>query len=401
LRILLSGLSGSLAHASRVVALGRALAERGHEVHLAGGPGFLDDPILVSSDEFMRHRVAEPSLAQIIGQGQGPGWFDRALADDRALLERVAPDLVVFDNRRTAGLAARLAGVRTLSLTNAPLLGPHLGWSPSVESFLGLLGPVLGLDPERLRQNPSLAGRAPHEPVPLQQALVPPALRAGLERAGLPVPPALHHLSLGDVTAVCDHPALHPLQDPPPGVEPVGPVLPCLRVGLPRWWDTLSPDRPVVLVSFGSTGTLTARDAVLQALCALDVQVLATGLAPDQAPSGVRAASWLPGAEAAARADLVVCHGGSGTIYQALAAGTPVVCLPGHLEQALNSLAAARVGVGVTVAARVAVGAPDELSAMLARALDNQTLQERAQALSAQLDPAAAVDRCVALGLGC
>ncbi len=398
MKVLLAGLSGSLAHASRLVRVARALAERGHSCHLAGGPGFLDDDVLVAPGEFPRHSLAEPGLAQLIGGGEGPGWFERALDDDRALLERTGWDAVVFDNRRSTGVAARLAGVPSLSLTNTPLLGPHLGWSPSVESFLGLLAPVMGLDPDRIRTSPALRDKRPSDPMPLQAGPLPDPLRQALERVGLEPPGAMHLLSLGDRTAVCDHPLVHPLTAPPPGAEPVGPLLPALRVGLPAWWSALDDEgRPVVLVSFGSTGMVPARDAVLAALAGLEVQVVVTGLAAENAPPGVLAAPWLPGAAAAARADLVVCHGGSGTVYQALAAGTPVVALPGHLEQALNGLAVARLGAGLTVAARGAIGAVGPLRAMLDRALGSGQLRQRAQVLAEELDPAATPARCAEL----
>ena len=391
--VLLAGLSGSLAHASRLVAVARALQGRDREVHLGGGPGFLDDPVLVASGEFARHPLAEPGLGEVLGQARGADWFARALEEDRALIRRLGCRVVVFDNRRSAGVAARLEGVRSVSLTNAPLLGPHLGWSPSVESFLGLLAPVMGLDPARLQGSPALAGRAPSDAMPLQAGPLPARLRETLSRLGAPVPPALHHLSLGDRTAVCDHPLLHPLTDPPEGVEPVGPLLPTLRAERPGWWDEVDAERPCVLVSFGSTGPVDAQGVVVAALMALGVQVLVTGSEVVSPSQGLFGARWLPGGEASARADLVVCHGGSGTVYQALEAGTPVVCLPGHLEQALNGLAAARQGVGVTVAARAAVGSPTELQALLGRCLDDTRLQARARALSGRLEPGATASR--------
>ncbi len=391
--VLLAGLSGSLAHASRLVAVARTLQDRGSATHLAGGIGFLDDPALVGPGEFERHALAEPGLGEVIGQARGADWFARALEDDRALIRRLGCRVVVFDNRRSAGVAARLEGVASVSLTNAPLLGPHLGWSPSVESFLGLLAPVMGLDPVRLRRSAGLAGRAPSDPMPLQAGPLPERLRQTLARLGASIPPALHHLSLGDRTAVCDHPLLHPLTDPPDGVEPVGPLLPTLRVGLPGWWEDLDPGRPCVLVSFGSTGQVDAQGAVVAALTSLGVQVLITGSEVTSPSQGLYGARWLPGAEASARADLVVCHGGSGTVYQALEAGTPVVCLPGHLEQALNGLAAARQGVGVTVAARAAVGSPAELRGLLERCLEDTRLQDRARALSGRMNPGATASR--------
>jgi UDP:flavonoid glycosyltransferase YjiC (YdhE family) len=54
------------------------------------------------------------------------------------------------------------------------------------------------------------------------------------------------------------------------------------------------------------------------------------------------------------RARLTVCHGGSGTVYQSLAAGVPVVCLPGNPDQAIVSRAAVAHGAGTALPAETA-----------------------------------------------
>lgn len=57
-------------------------------------------------------------------------------------------------------------------------------------------------------------------------------------------------------------------------------------------------------------------------------------------------ADYLPGTAAAARADLVVCNGGSPTSYQALVQGTPVLGIPGNLDQYLNMHYLEKAGLG-------------------------------------------------------
>ena len=58
-------------------------------------------------------------------------------------------------------------------------------------------------------------------------------------------------------------------------------------------------------------------------------------------------AEFLPGVEAARRASVVICNGGSPTAHQALAAGTPVLGIPSNMDQHLNMsyIAAASAGV--------------------------------------------------------
>ena len=54
-------------------------------------------------------------------------------------------------------------------------------------------------------------------------------------------------------------------------------------------------------------------------------------------------------ADVFAQADLVVCHGGSGTAFGALAAGVPVVVVPVFADQFENGRRIAEVGAGLVV----------------------------------------------------
>jgi UDP:flavonoid glycosyltransferase YjiC (YdhE family) len=74
-----------------------------------------------------------------------------------------------------------------------------------------------------------------------------------------------------------------------------------------------------------------------------------------------------------------------------------VVSLPGHLEQALNGLASARLGVGVTVAARAAVCALQELGDLLQRMVADEGMAQRARLLGASLHPGGSAERCADL----
>ncbi|WP_327411675.1 glycosyltransferase [Streptomyces sp. NBC_01233] len=44
------------------------------------------------------------------------------------------------------------------------------------------------------------------------------------------------------------------------------------------------------------------------------------------------------------RASIVVCHGGIGTIASVMSCGTPAVCIPNDVDQAVHSIVADRMG---------------------------------------------------------
>jgi predicted glycosyltransferase len=59
----------------------------------------------------------------------------------------------------------------------------------------------------------------------------------------------------------------------------------------------------------------------------------------------------VPQRDALAKAKLVVCHGGSGTVLGALAAGIPLVIMPLFADQATNAERLASVGAARVVTA--------------------------------------------------
>jgi UDP:flavonoid glycosyltransferase YjiC (YdhE family) len=129
------------------------------------------------------------------------------------------------------------------------------------------------------------------------------------------------------------------------------------------WAERRHPDRPLVVVSLGTTpmGEEALVQRVLDALAGEPVEVLALlgdHLRPEEfrAPENalvrgyVRHASVLPGA------DLVVTHGGLGTVLAALRYGVPMLCLPLGREQPENAAAVERLGAGLVLAAEASDG---------------------------------------------
>jgi UDP:flavonoid glycosyltransferase YjiC (YdhE family) len=126
--------------------------------------------------------------------------------------------------------------------------------------------------------------------------------------------------------------------------------------------DLWHADAPSALVylSFGTVlGHMSIAEGVyraaLAALSVLEARLLVTvgrhfdpsRLAP--VPANVRLARWADPAQVLAEADLVVCHGGSGTAFGALACGVPVVTVPLFADQFENGRRIAAAGAGKTV----------------------------------------------------
>jgi UDP:flavonoid glycosyltransferase YjiC (YdhE family) len=127
---------------------------------------------------------------------------------------------------------------------------------------------------------------------------------------------------------------------------------------LEDWWRGSAA--PLVYATFGTVlGHMSIAADVyriaLMAMTDLDVRVLLTvghlfdGSALGPMPANVHVEAWVEQAKVLAEADLVVCHGGSGTVFGALAAGVPVVVVPLFADQFENGRRIAARGAGVVI----------------------------------------------------
>ena len=191
--------------------------------------------------------------------------------------------------------------------------------------------------------------------------------------------------TFGDYTAYADIPVLVPVQNLPPTHQYIGAVLWSPSVPRPPWMDNFRHDRPIVYVTPGSSGEEDFLAVVVEALSDLPVTVIAATagrIRLDRVPPNAYVADFLPGIEAASRASLVICNGGSPSAYQALAAGVPVLGLvSNNMDQHLNMQAVRRSGAGEAMRARGLTAA--RLRPMVEQMLGTTKYQEGARNLAA------------------
>jgi MGT family glycosyltransferase len=146
-----------------------------------------------------------------------------------------------------------------------------------------------------------------------------------------------------------------PADSLPANVRYVGPQLDDLAWLEP--WEPVSPEDtklPFVLVSLSTTYQQQADVVrrVVAALAELPVRALVTlGPALDgnalSLPPNVRAEPYVPHVLVCPHADLVITHGGHGTVITALSAGVPLICLPMGRDQEDNAARVVWRGAGV------------------------------------------------------
>jgi UDP:flavonoid glycosyltransferase YjiC (YdhE family) len=142
-----------------------------------------------------------------------------------------------------------------------------------------------------------------------------------------------------DHALYADVPELVPTYDRPRNHHYLGPIIWSYPAPLPAWWEDIPSDRPAIYLGLGSSGAVEHLPRILEALAEMPVTVLLATSGRTELPAlpgNVFCADFLPGREATARADLVICHGGSAAAYVALAEGKPVLGIPSNMDQHLT-----------------------------------------------------------------
>jgi len=372
LRIYL-GAFGDPGHAFPMLALGEALVARGHAVALqtwrrwkgaAGAAGIA----FAAAPEYQVFPTRERPLKP----------YEAAVHAARATVpsvEAFAPDLAVADILTPApALAAELCGVPVATLV------PHVHpWSaPGFPPY------SLGARLPRTRAGAWAWRRFD------------PVIAKGLELGREEYNACRARLGLGPLAGV--HTGLSrslTLVGTLPQLEYPRRWAPWLRVVGALLWEPpgervapLPGDGPVVLVA-----PSTAQDpehallrAALAGLARAPVRVLATyngrePAPPLAVPANATLVPWLSYARSMPTCDVVVTHGGHGTLMRALSCGRPVVVCPAAGDMAENAARADWAGVGVRLPRRLL--GPRSLRLAVERALGDTQLRARAGALAA------------------
>ena len=256
--------------------------------------------------------------------------------EDLELIEKIRPDLVIGDMRLSLPISARMAGTPCAVMINAywSTYRVHVGQMNQVREEFGI-------------------------------ARLPPDLRA--------------MYTDGDYVLYPDIPEFVPTRDAPASHCYVGICEWSPPAAKPDWWDRMIEDpKRKVFISLGSSGPVRVLPALLRALSRLPVSVVlsTSGRNLPAAHLATYAAELLPFTETARASDLVVSHGGSGGLYPAMAAGTPVLGIPSNADQHLSTAVLAENGAGLGV--RVEEASEQRLHRALERLLFEPQFQRSA-----------------------
>ena len=321
-------------HVRPMLPLAEALRARGHEVRIASAGRFRGvirdlgyDAEVAGLDWLEGDHASIPeelrsppglTLAQFVAHQFVWMTAERMARDVIDLADRWPPDVVIHETTEFGGvLGAERLGVPAIGLQIA---SPSL-ITPDVTSELDRALE----DVRRSLELPPRAGDAPAHPI---LCFAPPSLHD----PAVPLPPGL--VSFGP--------------PPAPAAEPAGER------------GAASRPRPTVYATLGTVFSdpafkLPFFPIVLEALAEepLDL-VLSLGPLGDpdafgEQPGNVRIETYVPQRALLDRCGAVVCHGGYGTLLDAIDAGVPLVVVPLGADQYINAQSVERLGLGVAI----------------------------------------------------
>jgi UDP:flavonoid glycosyltransferase YjiC (YdhE family) len=403
-RRVLLGAFGDPGHAFPMIALGRALAARGHDVTLQ------------TWRRWQTHVEAEgmtfapaPEYEVFPSGGAGSPDLDfyeavvHATRDTLPLVRELAPDVVVADILTLApALAAELDGRPRATLI--PHVYPH-----GAPDF-----PIYSLGARLARTG---TGRAFWRQA--QRAVDKGLERGRIElnqtraRLGLHPLDYVHGGISRELALIATFPQLEYPRAWPAHVQVVGPLMwepPARDVELPgvsadaarastptdaEQADESDGDgnseQPLVLVAPSTAQDAEHRllRAALRGLAGAPVRVLATynRRLPPRAlpvPDNARVVDWVSYSRTMPHCDVVVCHAGHGTLVRALSCGCAVVACPAVGDMNENAARVDWAGAGVRVPRRFIT--PRVLRLAVERALAQPSVRERARELAGWAD---------------
>jgi UDP:flavonoid glycosyltransferase YjiC (YdhE family) len=376
MRVMFS-LSGGQGHLDPLVPFARAAAAAGHDVAFAGRPwmvpkvealGFTcfpagtDDGLepvtrpLAPIDMGREARDLVLGFGQRVARARAPGLL--------TAFEGWRPDVAVWDETDpAAGIIAERLGVPHATVQ---VMAFGMVAAPFAEGYNAVRA-AYGLEPD-----PS--GKM------LSRYLVLSPFPASLHDPGHQAPPTTHRIRIVDADRTGG------------------------KTGPAPDWSRAIEGAPSVYFTLGTvfnheSGDLFSR--VLAGLRELRANLLVTvGREIDPAslgpqPANVRIERFVPQSEVLPHVDLVVSHGGSGSVLGALAHGRPMVVLPIGADQPLNAVRISALGAGRALDAIRAT--PDEVREAVASVLADAACREAAGRLADEIAALAPPGVAVAL----
>lgn len=331
----------ALAHVSRLLEISRVLREHGHEIVFSGYGQFLqiaqeagfetEELIFIS-----RQRIIDSVRTQKLNLLYQHSELEKFIDAEIQFFKKVKPDLILIDCRPTARTSADFCGIKTAAVLNVHMSLyrklPFFSFS-DYAAFLKCLDPIENKI-ECL----------------LYDKLVMGDLNKIRKKMGLKRYYGNQHEE-GDLSLLADVPEFNPVSYLPAHAHYVGPLTWHNNYPEPACIPRLDPDRKTIYFALGSD-SLQELLLHLEPLTQENIQVVVAYGKFDESVSKIQLQQhvyleeYVNADKLLPYCDAVCCHGGNGTLYQALGFGLPIVAVATHAEQYIGAKRLQQLGLG-------------------------------------------------------
>ncbi len=373
-----------LSSVTRQIACARAFREKGYTVHFAGEGSYLD---MAAEEGFPVHELLSMNVERLLTRLrtieknltsflQFTKWawneldLERFVQQEVALFQQIRPSMIISEERVSAVLSAKIVECPHGSLRNA--------YRTAYSVF-----PLMDM-------SDTIVARVIPDPGRAQLRLLKVFSRPFLWRMnrllrsyGIREPMSFEdYIESDDLVFLCDVPEFSPAGILPPSYHYVGPLFWEKGGNRPSWLNDLSSSDQIVYVSLGSTGTPELLEVIVNSLRGRGYKLVVTCGIPESGGQemefgdGVYVERFMDVGPVLEKAFAVLCHAGNGTVYQALAAGVPVIGIPTHLEQRFNAQRLEAMGLGKNLDLKMLKACPEMILTAMEEIRNDRFLQD-------------------------
>ena len=380
--ILVLPYSHTLSHISRPLVVSKELRDRGHEVVFAG-----ESPktTFIRQEGFNVLSLHEPDPDELFGnirKGKlrfiSDAEIERMIEADLSLYSEVKPDIVLTDGRFTAPISTHIAGLRHIAIVNVssteyralPYI-PFFDWIPEwlIKRDRGLWKM---LDLLNLKLEMFVFDNVMNIFKKLSK-------RYGLKKTVT----ATNCLTGKDITLLADSQEYFSTRNLPGNYHYIGPITWQSNMSPPVWWPPKRNGNHLIYITMGTTGIgdffhrvhKLIKESELTAIITTGAQVGEM----ETIDGKIYVEPFIDGDLVMEECDLVICHGGNGSVNLAILHGKPIIGIPTIPDQAYNMRRVEALGVGKSVTWKEFYNNPKILLDTINAVLTNPCFAENAR----------------------
>lgn len=380
--ILFAPATFNLAETTRMIEIAKVMQGKYHCVFCGFSETYLD---LIEEADFevslLSPRLTSEQEVTIIKFDQGKSLKNpfttelvaERVANELALIEKLAPRVIVTGSNVTIFLSARIAKIPLVYVKPIAMSRPHFNHEAGciIPSQLGnkkRLWRVMLRIVKKLTWKPS-------------------AFKKVAANYQLKLPKYMLDMLDGDLNLITTHPSFTTELDFPDNYQSVGPIFAHLPYEIPAEVHQVidqarAGNKKIVYFAMGSSGNRSLIEKVLAYFAQTDYEVIAPikrYLPDDFIARNIHIFDWLPALEISELVDFSVIHGGEGTVQTACSSGKPFIGIGLQYEQEVNVAYCEKFGNAIALT-------PNKVSARnLERSIEKlQSRQIREKALEMQ-----------------